>query len=139
MSSTIIASLVKDDDVRQTAIWQVILAVLPVPGVVVGVWLTNAIGRRYTGMLGFAGYLVLGFAIGDTYAMLSQHIAAFAVLSGLLQAFGYMGPGATIGLISSESFQTAMRGMGYGIATAFGRAGAAVGTECFTPLRPRWE
>ncbi|KAJ5162497.1 hypothetical protein N7492_007889 [Penicillium capsulatum] len=135
MSSTIIASLVQDHDIRKTAIWQVVLAVLPVPGVVIGAWLTNAIGRRNTGILGFAGYLVLGFIIGATYAKLSQHIVAFVVLYGLLQAFGHMGPGATIGLISSEAFPTAIRGMGYGIATAFGRTGAAVGTECFTPLQ----
>lgn len=135
MSSTIISSLVKDNSVRTTAIWQVVLAVLPVPGVVVGAWLTNAIGRRWTGILGFGGYLVLGFLIGGLYSKLSQHIAAFVVLYGLLQAFGHMGPGSTIGLISSESFPTAMRSMGYGIAEAFGRTGAAVGTQCFTPLQ----
>ncbi|KAJ5369568.1 hypothetical protein N7509_014180 [Penicillium cosmopolitanum] len=135
MSSTIIASLVKDSDIRKTAIWQVILAVLPVPGVMIGAWLTNAIGRRNTGILGFAGYMVLGFIIGGTYEKLSKNIAAFVVLYGLLQAFGHMGPGATIGLISTEAFPTAMRGMCYGIATAFGRTGAAVGTECFTPLQ----
>lgn len=135
MSSTIIASLVKDNDIRKTAIWQVILAVLPVPGVMIGAWLTNAIGRCNTGIVGFAGYMVLGIIIGGTYSKLSQHIAAFVVLYGLLQAFGQMGPGATIGPISSEGFPTAMRGMGYGIATAFGRIGAAVGTECFTPLQ----
>lgn len=137
MSSTIISSLVKDSNVRTTAIWQVVLAVLPVPGVVVGAWLTNAIGRRWTGILGFAGYMVLGFIIGGLYTELSEHIAAFVVLYGLLQAFGHMGPGATIGLISSESFPTAMRSMGYGIAEAFGRTGAAVGTQCFTPLQDR--
>lgn len=135
MSSTIIASLVKDHDIRKTAIWQVVLAVLPVPGVMIGAWLTNSIGRRNTGILGFAGYMVLGFIIGGTYSKLSNNIAAFVVLYGLLQSFGHMGPGATIGLISSESFPTAVRGMGYGIATAFGRTGAAVGTECFTPLQ----
>ena len=48
-----------------------------------------------------------------------------------------MGPGATIGLISSEYFPTAVRGMGYGIATAFGRTGAAIGTECFSPLQQK--
>ncbi|CAI7650409.1 unnamed protein product [Penicillium glandicola] len=137
MSSTIISSLVKDQNVRTTAIWQVILAALPVPGVLLGAWLTNAIGRRWTGILGFAGYVVLGFVIGGTYSKLSQNIAAFVVLYGLLQAFGHMGPGATIGLISSESFPTAMRSMGYGVATAFGRTGAAVGTQCFTPLQDR--
>ncbi|KAJ5131620.1 hypothetical protein N7448_005778 [Penicillium atrosanguineum] len=137
MSSAIISSLVGNNDIRKTAVWQIVLAVLPVPGVMLGAWLTNSVGRRYTGMLGFAGYMILGFIIGGTYTKLSQHIAAFVVLYGLLQAFGHMGPGATIGLISSEVFPTAMRGMGYGIATAFGRTGAAVGTECFTPLQDR--
>jgi Sugar (and other) transporter len=134
MSSTIISSLVKDGNIQTTAIWQVILAALPVPGVVIGAWLTNVIGRRYTGIIGFGGYVVLGFIIGGTYSKLSEHVAAFVVLYGLLQAFGHMGPGATIGLICSESFPTAMRGMGYSVATAFGRAGGAIGTECFTPL-----
>lgn len=135
MSSTIIASLVKDHHIRTTAIWQVILAALPVPGVVIGAWLTNAIGRRNTGILGFLGYVVLGFIIGGTFHKLSESMAAFVVLYGLLQAAGHMGPGATIGLISSESFPTPIRAMGYGVATAFGRTGAAVGTQCFTPLQ----
>lgn len=135
MSSAIISSLVENNDIRKTAVWQIVLSVLPVPAVMLGAWLTNSIGRRHTGMLGFAGYMVFGFIIGGTYNKLSQHIAAFVVLYGLLQAFGHMGPGATIGLISSEVFPTAMRGMGYGIATAFGRTGAAVGTECFTLLQ----
>jgi nitrate/nitrite transporter NarK len=52
-----------------------------------------------------------------------------------LQAFGHLGPGATIGLISCESFPTAARGMGYGIAAGFGKAGAAIGTQAFTPIR----
>jgi len=46
-----------------------------------------------------------------------------------------MGPGATIGLISVESYPTAVRAMGYGIAARFGKAGAAVGTQVFTPVQ----
>ena len=46
-----------------------------------------------------------------------------------------MGPGATIGLISAEGFPMAARGMGYGISAGFGKAGVAVGTKAFTPLR----
>ncbi|KAE8350018.1 major facilitator superfamily domain-containing protein [Aspergillus coremiiformis] len=135
LSSTIINSLVHDHNIRTTAIWQVILGALPVPGVLVGAWLSKAIGRRYTGLIGFAGYVVLGFVIGGTFPALSKNMPAFVVLYGLLQAFGHLGPGATIGLISSESFPTAMRGMGYSVATAFGRTGAAVGTQCFAPLQ----
>lgn len=46
-----------------------------------------------------------------------------------------MGPGATIGLISVESYPTAVRGMGYGISAGFGKAGAAIGTQAFTPIQ----
>lgn len=137
MSSVIINSLVPGKNVRTVALWQLYLALMPVPGVLVGAWLVNKLGRRWTGILGLiAGYVVCGFIIGALYDRLTtESLPAFVVLYGLLQAFGHMGPGATIGLISCESFPTAARGMGYGIAAGFGKAGAAVGTQVFTPLR----
>lgn len=137
MSSVIINSLVPGKNVRTVALWQLYLALMPVPGVLVGAWLVNRIGRRWTGILGLlAGYVVCGFVIGGLYDRLTtEALPAFVVLYGLLQAFGHMGPGATIGLISCESFPTAARGMGYGVAAGFGKAGAAVGTQVFTPLR----
>lgn len=46
-----------------------------------------------------------------------------------------MGPGATIGLMSVESFPTAIRGIAYGVSAGFGKAGAAVGTQVFTPIQ----
>ncbi|KKK14493.1 glycerophosphoinositol/ glycerophosphocholine transporter [Aspergillus ochraceoroseus] len=126
MSSTIISSLVRDGNLQTTATWQ---AFSPPSRFRGSSW------ARGSPTPSGDGYVVLGFIIGGTYARLSRHIAAFVVLYGLLQAFGHMGPGATIGLVSSEAFPTAMRGMAYSVATAFGRTGAAVGTECFTPLR----
>ncbi|QDS75349.1 hypothetical protein FKW77_002134 [Venturia effusa] len=135
MSSVIINSLVPGKNVRTVAIWQLILALFPIPGVLLGAWLVNKIGRKWTGILGFSGYVVLGFIIGGLYEKLTSHIAAFVVLYGLFACLGHMGPGATIGLISAESFPTAVRGMGYGIAAGFGKAGAAVGTQAFTPIQ----
>ena len=137
MSSAIINNVVPGKDVRQTAIWQFILALLAVPGPIVGSYLTNRIGRRWTGIAGWTGYIVLGFIIGGCYSHLtsSSYIAAFVVLYGLMQSFGHMGPGATIGLMSVELYPTAVRGMSYGISAAFGKAGAAVGTQVFTPIR----
>lgn len=45
-----------------------------------------------------------------------------------------MGPGDMLGLLSSESYATAVRGTCYGISAALGKTGAAVGTEAFTPI-----
>ena len=115
MSSVIINGLVPGSDVRKVAIWQLYLALMPIPGVLVGSYLVNKIGRRWTGILGFIlGYVVCGFIIGGLYHKLTtEALPAFVVLYGLLQAFGHMGPGATIGLMSVESYPTAARGMGY--------------------------
>lgn len=136
MSSVIINQLVPTHSVRTVAVWQIILALFPVPGVLLGAYLVNRIGRRWTGILGFGGWIILGFFIGGFYTPLTTHtLPLFIVLYGLLQALGHMGPGATIGLMSAESYPTAMRGMGYGISAGFGKAGAAIGTQAFTPLQ----
>ena len=40
-----------------------------------------------------------------------------------------------LGLLSSESYATAIRGTCYGLSAAWGKTGAAVGTEVFTPIQ----
>ena len=98
MSSAIINSIVPDHNVRTVALWQLILALFPIPGVLLGSWLVNKIGRKWTGVAGFVGYIVLGFIIGGCYTQLTtKSIPAFVDLNGLLQCLGHMGPGATIG------------------------------------------
>ena len=64
-----------------------------------------------------------------------MHCLPFIVLYGLLPALGHLGPGATVGLTSWEESPTPVCGMGCGIAAAFGKAEAAVGTQVFTPIR----
>lgn len=39
-----------------------------------------------------------------------------------------------LGLVSSESYATAVRGTCYGISAAMGKVGAAVGTQAFLPI-----
>ncbi|KAF7852411.1 hypothetical protein EAF04_010998 [Stromatinia cepivora] len=137
MSAAIINGLVPGKNVRTVAIWQFILAIFPIPGVLIGMHLVNRIGRKWTGILGFSGYIILGFIIGGNYSTLttSTNLPAFIVLYGLFASLGHMGPGATIGLISAESFPTAIRGLGYGVSAGFGKAGAAVGTQVFSPIQ----
>lgn len=40
-----------------------------------------------------------------------------------------------LGLISSESYATSVRGTCYGLSAAVGKAGAAIGTQAFTPIQ----
>ncbi|QSZ30404.1 hypothetical protein DSL72_004927 [Monilinia vaccinii-corymbosi] len=137
MSAAIINDIVPGKNVRTVALWQLILAVFPIPGVLLGMWLVNRVGRRWTGVLGFAGYVVLGVVIGGCYERLTvpENLPAFVMLYGVFACLGHMGPGATIGLISAESFPTPIRGLGYGVSAGFGKAGAAIGTQVFLPIQ----
>lgn len=134
MSSSIISSLVPGKSLQTLALWQLILSLMTLPGVFVGIFLVNRIGRRWTGILGFGGYLLVGLIVGCSYAEITKVMPAFIVMYGLMQSLGHMGPGATLGLVSTESYPTAIRGVCYAISAALGKAGAAVGTEAFTPI-----
>lgn len=55
-SGTIISSVVKNGSIQQTAEWQLLLGSLALPGVFLGAYLCDKLGRKQTMMLGFRGY-----------------------------------------------------------------------------------
>ena len=55
-SGTIISSVVKDKSIKKTAEWQLLLGSIALPGVFLGAWLCDRLGRKQTMMLGFSGY-----------------------------------------------------------------------------------
>lgn len=63
------------------------------------------------------------------YLYLPQYVGGFVVIYGLFTALGELGPGDNIGLIASKTSATAVRGKYYGIAAAFGKIGAFVGSK----------
>ncbi|ETS80877.1 metabolite transport protein GIT1 [Pestalotiopsis fici W106-1] len=134
-SGTIISSVVKGSNIVKTAEYQLLLGAISLPGVFIGAFLCNKIGRRNTMMVGFSGYLVFGLIIGCAYDQITKIIPLFVVFYGLMQSSGNLGPGDMLGLISSESYATAVRGTCYGLSAAIGKVGAAVGTEAFTPIQ----
>lgn len=135
-SGDIISSVVsKKDNIRSTAEWQLLLGTLALPGVFIGAYLCNVIGRKQTMMLGFSGYLVFGLIIGCAYDQITKIVPLFVVFYGLMLSSGNLGPGDMLGLLSSESYATAVRGTCYGISAALGKTGAAVGTQAFTPIQ----
>ncbi|KDR85098.1 hypothetical protein GALMADRAFT_233721 [Galerina marginata CBS 339.88] len=134
-SGTIISSIIHDGNIKQTAEWQLLLGAIALPGVFVGAYLCNPFGRRNTMMLGFSGYLVFGLIIGVAYDRITKIIPLFVIFYGLMQSFGNLGPGDMLGLVSAESYPTPVRGTCYGISAAIGKAGAAIGTQAFTPIQ----
>jgi MFS family permease len=135
-SGTIIASVVDSSDtLKSTAEWQLLLGTIALPGVLIGAWLCNRLGRKETMMLGFSGYLIFGLIIGCSYDKITKIIPLFVIFYGLMQSSGNLGPGDMLGLVSSESYATAVRGTCYGFSAAIGKTGAALGTQAFRPIQ----
>ncbi|KAK9368244.1 hypothetical protein V1509DRAFT_623477 [Lipomyces kononenkoae] len=136
-SGTIIASIVPNSatNLFKTAEWQLLLGAIALPGVFLGAYLCHLIGRRATMMVGFSGYLIFGLIIGCAFSQLSKIMPLFVVFYGLMLSMGNLGPGDMVGLLSTESYATAVRGTCYGLSAAVGKAGAAVGTQCFKPIQ----
>ncbi|KAG1833912.1 major facilitator superfamily domain-containing protein [Suillus variegatus] len=134
-SGTIISSVIHDGSIKATAEWQLLLGIIALPGVFVGAYLCNRLGRRNTMMLGFSGYLLFGLIIGLAYNKITKIIPLFVIFYGLMQSVGNMGPGDMLGLTSSESYATPIRGTCYGLSAAIGKTGAAIGTQAFTPIQ----
>ncbi|KAJ0360597.1 hypothetical protein COL26b_014029 [Colletotrichum chrysophilum] len=134
-SGVIISSVVKDSSIKSTAEYQLLLGAIGLPGVLLGAYLCDRIGRKNVMMLGFSGYLVFGLIIGVAYDQITKILPLFVVFYGLMQSSGNMGPGDMLGLLSSESYATAVRGTCYGLSAAVGKAGAAIGTQAFTPIQ----
>ena len=69
-SGTIISSVVKNGSIEKTAEWQLLLGSIALPGVLIGAWLCDRLGRKNTMMLGFSGYcrrfVLLSMANTDT-------------------------------------------------------------------------
>ena len=76
-------------------------------------------------MIGFGGYLVFGLTLGCAYQQISPILPLFVILYGIMLSFGNFGPGNLLGIISTESYATAVRGTCYGLSAALGKAGAA--------------
>lgn len=95
----------------------------------------DRIGRRQTMTLGFVLWSIMGFIIGGAVFPISNILPLFIVLYGIFNALGEMGPGVATFLCGAESFPTPIRGHFLGLAAAVGKAGAAIGTEVFTPIQ----
>lgn len=134
-SGTIISSILKNPTLIESAEYQLLLGVLSLPGAIIGAFLVSRIGTRYQMMAGFSGYLILGLIIGLAWDKIVDIPVLFVILYALFTSMGNLGPGSICGLVSSESYPTALRASAYGLSAAFGKTGAAVGTQIFQPIQ----
>ncbi len=79
--------------------------------------------------------MVFGLIVGCAYDKITRIVPLFVIFYGLMLSSGNLGPGDMLGLLSSESYATAVRGTCYGISAALGKTGAVAGTGVFTPIQ----
>lgn len=110
--------------------WNTLTNFFYMPGAIFGSFLSDWIGPRYalSGAVFIQG--CVGFIMSGCYAHLATnaHVAAFVVVYGIFLSLGEIGPGDNIGMLASKTSATCIRGQYYGIAAAWGKVGAFVGT-----------
>ncbi|KAI5461005.1 major facilitator superfamily domain-containing protein [Mariannaea sp. PMI_226] len=134
-SSTIIGSLNPSNTLLQNIGYGTVVNCFYLPGCIVGGFLMDRIGRRQTMTLGFFLWAVMGFILGGALNPIQSVFPLFVVLYGIFNSLGEMGPGVATFLCAAESFPTPLRGHFLGFAAAMGKAGAAIGTQVFTPIQ----
>jgi MFS family permease len=143
-SSTILSGVLgpEKNNLKKVAEWTLLLGWISIPGILVGAATVDKIGRKYSMIIGFTGYLVIGLIIGLSYDKMKKINGLFIFFFGLFNCFGNFGPGNNMGLTSSECYATPVRGTLYGLSAALGKTGAAVGTQAFnhiyTQYGPKW-
>ncbi|KAE8154881.1 major facilitator superfamily domain-containing protein [Aspergillus avenaceus] len=137
-SSTIVGRVNPTSSLALTMAWGTVINCFYIPGAFIGGLLSDRIGRRRTMALGFLLQAILGFILGGALKSIEKSLPLFIVLYGIFLTLGEIGPGSTIVLTASESFPTALRGHGVGVAAAWSKAGAAVGTQVFKPIMAHW-
>ncbi|KAK4939202.1 glycerophosphoinositol permease [Elasticomyces elasticus] len=106
------------------------------PGSFLGAFLSDWIGPKWCLIWGVLLQGIVGFAMTGAYSQLDEpsRVAGFIILTGVFMALGEVGPGDNIGLLASKLSSTPIRGQFYGIAAAWGKVGAFIGTYIFPLL-----
>lgn len=134
-SGSIIATILDKPTLLRTGEYQLLLGIIALPGAFLGALAIRYLGTKIQLVVGFTGYIVVGLIVGLAWDHIITIPALFVVLYGLLTSLGNFGPGSIMGLASSDSYPTALRGTAYGISAAIGKVGAVVGIEVFKPVQ----
>ncbi|GJN72698.1 MFS phospholipid transporter [Purpureocillium lilacinum] len=131
-SSSILSGIYGDDAPLTTVFgWNTVINIFYLPGTLIGAFVSDWIGPKYTLILGVSTQAVVGYILAGVYNKISTQIAAFAIVYGIFMSLGELGPGNNIGLLAAKTCATGVRGRYYGIAAAVGKIGAFVGTWVF--------
>ncbi|KAI0346090.1 putative metabolite transporter [Trametopsis cervina] len=114
--------------------WGCVINLFYMPGTLLGAFVVDYLGPKYTLITGLLCQAVIGFIMSAMYKHLTSHVGAFAVVYGIFLSFGELGPGNCTFLLASKTGPTGVRGQFFGLAAAVGKLGAFVGTWAFPAI-----
>ncbi|KAI0346084.1 MFS Git1p-related glycerophosphoinositol and glycerophosphocholine permease [Trametopsis cervina] len=114
--------------------WGCVINLFSMPGTILGAFIVDYLGPKYTLIGGLLCQAVIGFIMSAMYKHLTSHVGAFAVVYGIFLSFGELGPGNCTFLLASKTGPTGVRGQFFGFAAATGKLGAFVGTWAFPAI-----
>lgn len=138
-SSYILSVILPGNDIYKSWGWNVVFNLFYIPGTFLGGLSNDYFGPRITLFTGLLAQAIVGFGMTAGYSSLKHHIAGFVVVFGIFLTLGEFGPGNTVGLIASKTSATPVRGQYYGLAAAFGKIGAFVGTYIFPIILNKYD
>jgi len=134
-SATVLSELHMKDDLSDTALKNVFIALLALPGYYFSVCFIDRIGRKNLQMMGFTAMSVIFLTIGLSFDWIKDQVELFVFMYGLSFFFANFGPNTSTFIIPTESFPTAIRSTCHGISAAMGKVGAVVGVYSFVPFK----
>jgi len=139
-SSSILANLLgKNAPLWKSFGWNVLINFFYMPGCIAGAFVADMpkLGPKRTLAIGVILQGIVGFIMAGCYGYLNhpKYVAPFVIVYGVFLALGEFGPGNNIGLVASKTSATSIRGQYYGIAAAFGKIGAFVGSYVFPIIK----
>ncbi|KAH9932485.1 major facilitator superfamily domain-containing protein [Fomitopsis serialis] len=132
-SEAILYSVV-DATLWRTAGLELLLSLFALGGSLLGAILCDPLGRRKTVLVSFNVYVVFVLIIGSAYNHLINIVPLLAVFYAVMLFTGNVGPGDLLGLIAAESYPPNVRGLFFGITSAFGTVGAVSGIHAFSAI-----
>ncbi|CAP66588.1 uncharacterized protein PODANS_4_9020, partial [Podospora anserina S mat+] len=134
-SSTILANIFDGDSAPLTTVfgWNTVINLFYIPGTMLGAPVSDLLGPKRALAVGVLLQGVVGFVMAGCYPYLARPevVGGFAVVFGIFQSLGELGPGNNIGVLAAKTCATGVRGQYYGVAAAVGKLGAFVGTYVF--------
>lgn len=134
-SSSVLTIIIPNATIKKTAEWLLLLGFFATIGSLLGMALLPYLTKKQFIMIGFLLYGILSIVLGAAFTQLSKIPGLFITFYALMNVVIYMGPANIQSIIATVPFATPARGTLYGLAAAIGKAGAAVGTEVFTPIQ----